>query len=206
MNKNEPQDKKLEIVMKSWLRIAAALACGFCITATAADGTGRAFTPTDLNMLARVSDPQVSPDGRYLVYVQRETDLEGNRGRSDLWLLDLTNAAAKPRRLTQHSANDTHPRWGGDSISIYFLSPRTGTQQVWRLPLTGGEAVQITDYVLDVSTFRFSRSGGRLAFHGSIPGLHRVEMHARETRRGYQEQGNRPRLRPAVRAPLGYLG
>jgi dipeptidyl aminopeptidase/acylaminoacyl peptidase len=155
---------KLEIDMKSWLRIAAALACGICVTATGADGAGRALTPTDLNMLARVSDPHVSPDGRYVVYVQRETDLDGNRGRSDLWLLDLSNATSKPRRLTQHSANDMHPRWGGDSISIYFLSARTGTQQVWRLPLTGGEAVQITDYVLDVSTFRFSRSGGRLAF------------------------------------------
>jgi dipeptidyl aminopeptidase/acylaminoacyl peptidase len=149
--------------MKSWLPIAAALACGFCVTAAGADATGRAFTPTDLNVLARVSDPHVSPDGRYVVYVQREADLEGNRGRSDLWLLDLTNETAKPRRLTQHSANDIHPRWGGDSISIYFLSARTGTQQVWRLPLTGGEAVQITDYVLDVTTFRFSHSGGRVA-------------------------------------------
>src|SRR4029077_4248806 len=118
---------------------------------------------TDLNMMARISDPQVSPDGHYVVYVQRETDLEANRGRSDLWLLDLEGANARPRRLTQHSANDTHPRWDVDGASIYFLSTRTGSQQIWRLPLTGGEAVQITDYALDVTTFRFSRSGGRVA-------------------------------------------
>ena len=148
--------------MKSWLGIAVALACGFCVTA-GAEGTGRALTPTDLNMMARISDPQVSPDGRYVVYVQRETDLDANRGRSDLWLLDLEGAKAKPRRLTQHSANDTHPRWDVDGASIYFLSTRTGSQQIWRLPLTGGEAVQITDYALDVTTFRFSRSGGRVA-------------------------------------------
>jgi dipeptidyl aminopeptidase/acylaminoacyl peptidase len=148
--------------MKSWLGIAVALACGFCVTASA-EGTGRALTPTDLNMMARISDPQVSPDGRYVVYVQRETDLEGNRGRSDLWLLDLEVANAKPRRLTQHSANDTHPRWAVLGVSIYFLSTRTGSQQIWRLPLTGGEAVQITDYALDVTTFRFSPSGGRVA-------------------------------------------
>jgi len=148
--------------MKFWLGIAVALACGFCVTA-GAEGTGRALTPTDLNMMARISDPQVSPDGRYVVYVQRETDLDANRGRSDLWLLDLEGAKAKPRRLTQHSANDTHPRWDVDGASIYFLSTRTGSQQVWRLPLTGGEAVQITDYALDVTTFRFSRSGGRVA-------------------------------------------
>jgi len=149
--------------MKSWLSIAAGLACGFCVTATGAEDARRALTPTDLNMLARVSDPQISPDGRYLVYVQRETDLDGNRGRSDLWLVDFENQAAKPRRLTQHSANDTHPRWSTDSISIYFLSARTGSQQIWRLPLTGGEGVQITDYALDVNSFRFSSGGGRLA-------------------------------------------
>ena len=94
--------------MKSWLRIATAMACGFAVHRGCA---ARASRPTDLNLLARVSDPQVSPDGRHVVYVQRETDLEANRGRTDLWLVDLENAAAKPRRLTQHAANDTHPRW-----------------------------------------------------------------------------------------------
>jgi dipeptidyl aminopeptidase/acylaminoacyl peptidase len=123
----------------------------------------RPFTATDLNQLARVSDPQVSPDGRRVVYAQREVDLEANRGRSDLWMLDLRDGG-KPRRLTQHSANDTHPRWSVDGSSIYFLSSRAGSSQVWRLPLGGGEAVQITDLPLDVSTFEFSPGGGRIAF------------------------------------------
>jgi dipeptidyl aminopeptidase/acylaminoacyl peptidase len=123
----------------------------------------RTFTATDLNQLARVSDPQVSPDGRRVVYAQREVDLEANRGRSDLWMLDLRDGG-KPRRLTQHSANDTHPRWSVDGSSIYFLSSRAGSSQVWRLPLGGGEAVQITDLPLDVSTFEFSPGGGRIAF------------------------------------------
>jgi dipeptidyl aminopeptidase/acylaminoacyl peptidase len=129
--------------------------------ATPAD-TSRAFTPTDLNSLARVSDPQVSPDGRSVVYTQRDADLEANRGRSDLWLVELL-PGAKPRRLTQFVANDTHPRWSVDGTSIYFLSTRAGTLQVWRLPLTGGEAMQITDYPLDVTTFEFSPRGDRIA-------------------------------------------
>jgi dipeptidyl aminopeptidase/acylaminoacyl peptidase len=153
----------LEIVMKSWRLIASMLACGYCVHAVGADSAARALSPTDLNLLARVSDPQVSPDGRFVVYVQRDTDLPGNRGRTDLWLADLTTPALKPRRLTQHSANDTHPRWAIDGGSIYFLSARTGAEQIWRLPLTGGEAVQITDYPLDVGTFRLSPDGQRVA-------------------------------------------
>src|SRR4051812_33516530 len=97
--------------MKAWLR-AAIVAALIIPAANAADS--RVFTPTDLNLLSPVSDPQVSPDGSRVVYVQRDTDLDANRGRTDLWLVDLKPADAKPRRLTQHSANDSNPRWSAD--------------------------------------------------------------------------------------------
>ncbi len=134
---------------------------GACTAQLRADGS-RAFTPTDLNLLARVSDPQVSPDGRYVVYVLRETDLEANRGRTDLWLLDLdeanAEAAAAHAALGQrHAARAGRPT----ATSIYFLSTRSGSSQVWRLPLAGGEAMQVTDYPLDVGTFRFSPTATR---------------------------------------------
>ena len=146
------------------MAILLGLACvpGIHGSAVAADA-GRTFTPTDLNALARVSEPQVSPNGRYAVYVQRDVDFDANRGRNDLWLVDLEATAQKPRRLTQNAANDTNPRWAPDGASIYFLSARGGSMQIWRLPMLGGEAVQITDYPLDIGTFRFSPDGGRLA-------------------------------------------
>jgi dipeptidyl aminopeptidase/acylaminoacyl peptidase len=150
--------------MKNMMRALGALALGLALQAAHGADAARALTPTDLNSLARVSDPQVSPDGRYVVYAQRDTDLDANRGRTDLWLIDLTAPAAKPRRLTQHSANDTHPRWSADGSSVYFLSSRAGSTQVWRLPLAGGEAVQITDYPLEISTFKFSPDGSHIAF------------------------------------------
>src|SRR6185503_7246481 len=153
----------LEIDMKSSLRVAAACALTLGLQVQADAAGGRAFTPTDLNTLARVSDPQVSPNNRYVVYVQRETDLEANRGRNDLWMVDLEAKPLKPRRLTQHSENDTNPRWSVDGTSIYFLSTRAGSSQIWRLPMSGGEAVQITDFPLDVGSFKFSSGGGRIA-------------------------------------------
>src|SRR5690348_1337100 len=150
--------------MKSLLGITLLVAGAIGMSGAARSAEdARLFTPTDLNMLARVSDPQVSPNGRYVVYVQRETDLEANRGRTDLWLVDLQANPLKPRRLTQHSANDTHPRWSVDGTNIYFLSSRAGSMQIWRLPMSGGEAVQITDYPLDVGSFKFSSGGGRIA-------------------------------------------
>ena len=133
-------------------------------TAPAAESTAlQPFTPDDLVRMKRLADPQVSPDGRFVAYVLRETDIEANRGRTDLWLLDLRTPAGAPRRLTQHVGNDTAPRWARDGSSIYFLSTRSGSSQVWRLPLAGGEALQVTNYPVDVGTLQVSPAGDRIA-------------------------------------------
>jgi len=122
------------------------------------------FTAKDLNMLARVADPQVSPDGRYVAYTLRETDLEANRGRTDVWLAELSGTGlAKARRLTQHPASDSSARWAPDGSGLFFLSSRSGSSQVWHINLGGGEAQQVTNLPLDVGSFEVSPKGDRLA-------------------------------------------
>jgi len=121
------------------------------------------FTVEDLVRLKRVSDPRVSPDGRYVAYVVRETDIEANKGRSDIWLLDLAQKNAQPERLTTDPANDSSPRWAPDSRTLYFLSARGGSQQVWRIRTDGGEATRVTSYPLDVGSLKVSPRGDLLA-------------------------------------------
>src|SRR5579871_5343885 len=89
---------------------APALATARPVSAPPADL--QPFSAEDLMRLKRISDPQVSPDGRHLAYVLRETDFEANNGRTALWLLDLTHPHAAPRRLTTDAGNDSSPRWG----------------------------------------------------------------------------------------------
>src|SRR3546814_18263349 len=64
-----------------------------------APAAARPFTPSDMVSLNRVSAPAVSPDGKWLAYQLRVTDLAGNRGRTDLYLLDLGKAGATPRMI-----------------------------------------------------------------------------------------------------------
>ena len=121
--------------------LAAMLASFACAAARPDAATGsKAFTVDDLVRLRRLTDPQASPDGHYVAFVLRETDMDANRGHTDIWLLDLAQKHLAPRRLTTSPANDTSPRWAPDSRTIYFLSGRSGHSQVWRLSLAGGEA------------------------------------------------------------------
>src|SRR5579863_1296166 len=146
---------------------ALLLLCSLCtpVLTTAADAgnSGGPLTVEDLVRMKRVSDPQVSPDGRQVVFVQRETDMEANKGRTSLWLLDLTSAKSEPRRLTTPKGSDSSPRWAPDSHTLYFLSTRTGSSQVWRLALPGGEPQKLTDYPLDVGALKVSPRGAQLA-------------------------------------------
>ena len=128
-----------------------------------APAAGTAFTASDLVQLRRVSDPQVSPDGKLVAFVLRETDMDANRGRTDVWLVPTGGDAPMARRLTQNPASDSSPRWSPDGRHLYFLSSRSGSSQIWRLTLDGGEAQQVTDYPLDVGSFRVSPRGDRLA-------------------------------------------
>jgi Tol biopolymer transport system component len=126
-------------------------------------GSAQPFTVDDLVRLKRLSDPQVSPDGRYVAYVLRETDMDANKGRTDIWLLDLAQKDAQPRRLTTDPANDTSPRWAPDSRTLYFLSTRGGSSQVWHIRIDGGEATRVTNYPVDVGALKVSPRGDLLA-------------------------------------------
>jgi dipeptidyl aminopeptidase/acylaminoacyl peptidase len=151
----------LSIRLASCLLVCSLTALGS--VAPAADGGNAPFTVEDLVLLKRITDPQLSPDGRQVAFVQRETDLDANKGRTSLWLLDLTPGTAQPRRLTDVRANDSSPRWSPDSRTLYFLSTRSGSSQVWRLALSGGDAQRVTDYPLDVGALKLSPRGDLLA-------------------------------------------
>lgn len=146
--------------MQLIVRGCAVLASLLCGAVMAQDV--KPFSAEDLVRLARESDPALAPDGRRVVFTLRETDMEANKGRTDLWLFDLEARDAQPQRLTQHEANDSSARWSPDGRHIYFLSTRSGGSQVWRLDLSGGEAMQVTRLPLDVDTFALSPQGDRL--------------------------------------------
>jgi dipeptidyl aminopeptidase/acylaminoacyl peptidase len=144
----------------SWLLALCSL-CSPLAAVHAAPG-GAPFTADDVAVLRRLNDPQVSPDGRYVAFELRETDLNANKTHTALWLLEL-DGGRPALRLTDANARDSSPRWGADSRTLYFLSNRSGSSQVWRLTLPAGSAQRVTDYPLEVGAFKVSPRGNQLA-------------------------------------------
>ncbi len=130
--------------------------------AVADSAAARGLSPKDLVMLDRASDPRLSPDGDFVAYQLRETDYDGNKGRTSIWLLDTDDKDAQPKRLTAADKNSTAPRWSADGRALYFLSTRSGSSQVWRLDLDGGEAQAVTKLPLDVGSFLLAPDGRHL--------------------------------------------
>src|SRR5262249_12059644 len=120
----------------------------------------------DLLAVKGVGDPQVSPDGKLVVYTVSELNRETGKSNSDLWL--VPTSGGEPRRLTTAPGADNHPRWPPDGKSIAFVSDRSGSAQVWLLPLDGGEARQLTKLQIDVSGPIWSPRGDKLAFTAEI--------------------------------------
>ena len=138
------------------------LALALMTAGAAAAQTPRTMTTRDLVSMDRVSDPQVSPDGRQVAFVLSEVDLDADRRRTDIWLVGVDGG--DPLRLTSDPAADFNPRWAPDGAGLYFLSTRSGSSQVWRVTLDGETAIQITDLPLDLSNLTLSPDASHLAF------------------------------------------
>ena len=140
---------------------ALCLAMSAVPVALAAAKETHPFGVRDLVAFDRLSEPKVSPDGAWVVFSMSSLDLDANRRRSDLWLVRTDGSGL--RALTRNEASDTSGTWAPDGRTIYFLSTRGGSAQVWKLSLEGGEAQPVTNLPLDVGSFALSRDGSKLA-------------------------------------------
>ncbi len=117
------------------------------------------FTVHDMLAMDRISDPQPSPDGKRIAFSVSVTDVEGNKRRNDIWLMNADGTGA--HALTTHPASDVSPRWL-DATTLVFLSSRGGSMQVWKLAIDGGEAQPLTSFPLGVENLDVFPGGKRL--------------------------------------------
>ena len=141
--------------------LLAAIVLCFATAALAQQTAKHSITFDDLIQMHRISDPQVSPDGKWVVYTVTTPDMDANRNASNIWMVPAAGGDAL--QMTQ-SGKDTSPAWSPDGKTIAFLSSRSGDSQVYLLSMDGGEAHALTKLSTGADTVKWSPDGKAIAF------------------------------------------
>ena len=123
----------------------------------------RSLKPEDFSQLRDVDEPNISPDGSLIVYVVKTADMEKDKLPGNLWLARWDGA--ENRALTFGNKGASHPRWSPDGKWIAFLSGREDENeidQLWLLPIGGGEAEKLTKLKGSVDDFAWAPDSKRI--------------------------------------------
>src|SRR5690554_3893891 len=125
----------------------------------------RGLEGRDLATMDRVSSLALSPDGARVVFAQRSVDFEADSSSTALYMRDLrTRDMRPPHQVTPEGWSVSSPAFSTDGDTLYFLSAKNGSQQLYAMPAAGGEPRQLTDFAVDIGTYQLSPQGDRIAF------------------------------------------
>lgn len=147
------------------LGIALALLVGLAPAASAAEK--RLITETDLFDFVWIGDPQISPDGKKVVFVRVTVDEKREGYDTALWIVPTTGS--EPARPLTAGPRDSSPRWSPDGSRLVFVraterdgQPQPG--QLYLLSMQGGEARRLTDLPRGAGSPAWSPDGRSIAF------------------------------------------
>jgi acylaminoacyl-peptidase len=142
----------------------------FVLTLTARlsgeEGASR-LTLLDVFNLQLAVDPQISPDGKRIVYVRQFCDIMTDQRRSNLWIVNADGSGH--RALTTGNFDDSSPRWSPDGSELAYVSTRDGSPQIYRRWMDSGETAKITNLTTAPSGIAWSPDGKWISFAAHVP-------------------------------------
>jgi dipeptidyl aminopeptidase/acylaminoacyl peptidase len=124
------------------------------------------FELDDFDKLVSLTDPQISPDGKFIVLVISRPDLEENKNKSELQLIDV--ATGTTRQLTYDRPSVSYPRWSPSSDRIAFVAKdglgKDSHNQIFILSMSGGDARKLTNSKTGIQQFSWKPDGTAIAF------------------------------------------
>ncbi len=158
--------------MRRWHIVLVALiaaSSSFSGPPARAQGEPSKWTPELALRVKNITNVAVSPDGQQVAFQVATAVTEGERSE---WVSQIHVANSDGSRvfqLTRGDKSSTAPAWSPDGRWVGFISSRSGKSNVWRAPVFGGEAEQLTDEKGGVVAFRWSPDGRTIAFAMTDP-------------------------------------
>jgi dipeptidyl aminopeptidase/acylaminoacyl peptidase len=142
------------------------------LCSVASSQTRRPFTFEDMMHLRRISDPQISPDGKWVVFAAQDVNLDANTKTMHLWIVPLAGGDAKP--LTSGASGEDRGRFSPDGKKLAFISARDGGSQIWVQDFdaangqVSGEPQRVTNISTEAEGHLWSGDGKYIIFASSV--------------------------------------
>ena len=123
------------------------------------------FSVEAMMKLARIGEPQLSPDASTVAFTVQTIDLDQNTKPKQIYTVPVSGGTPKP--ITTAGDND-RPEWMPDGKRLAFVSTRSGSSQVWTMNPDGSAPKQITDLVTEASGVLIAPDGKYIVFLSSV--------------------------------------
>jgi len=150
---------------KRFLVLCNAFILALALAATGSGKEARLTMETFMEM-ETIGSPQISPDGKQIIFSRGFVDKVNDQSKSNLWIVDVQGE--RIRELTHGNWNDSSPAWSPDGKRIAFISDRDGTRQIHVMWLDTGEVAQLTHLTEDISGLTWSPDGRHIAFTSNL--------------------------------------
>jgi dipeptidyl aminopeptidase/acylaminoacyl peptidase len=156
-------------MMRRFAKSAIAIGIFLMLSGAAARAEEKSnrLTAMDVFNIQTASDPQISPNGKQIVYVRQFADVMSDRRASNLWIINFDGS--ENRALTTGTYSDSSPRWSSDGTRIAYVSERDGKSQIYVRWMDSGQTAKLTDLEYSPSGLEWSPDGKQISFSALVP-------------------------------------
>jgi len=124
------------------------------------------MSPEVLWSFGRVSEPEISPDRKKVLYGVTFYDIDQNKGNRELYTMNIDGS--DPKRITNTRFSEYQATWRSDGKKIDFLSVESGSMQLWEMDPDGNNRKQITNVENGIEGYKYSPDNKKIAYTAEV--------------------------------------